>query len=326
VGPGDEVIVAPFTYIATIDAILLSYALPVFADSDLKTFQIDPDDIERRITEHTRAILPVHLLGGAANMDKILAVAEKHKLPVIEDACQAHMVEWRGKKLGTLGTIGCFSFQESKNLPAGEAGALVSNDADLIAKAYSFRDFGRDPKHTNSYLIRGTKYRSSDFAAAVLMAQLTRFDDLCLTREKNGAYLREEIKKIPGILPQENYPGLTRHNHYFFGFRYDQAQFSGLSISRFVEAINAEGIPVGPVYPPMNKEPYVEDNLKSRGFRTVFSAERLDRYRKQNHCPHNDELCATSLCIFQNTLLGTKSDVDDIVEAFHKVHKNAASL
>ena len=135
IGPGDEVLVSPYTYIATIDAILLCYALPVFVDSDIKTFQMDPDDIEFRITEHTRAILPVHIFGAPANLDKILAIANKRDLPVIEDACQGHMAEWRGKKLGTLGSIGCFSFQESKNLPGGEAGTLVSNNQDLIILA-----------------------------------------------------------------------------------------------------------------------------------------------------------------------------------------------
>ena len=325
VGPGDEVLVSPFTYIATIDAILLCYALPVFVDSDVKTFQLDPDDIEHRITAHTRAILPVHILGASADLDRILAIAKKHNLPVIEDACQGHMAEWRGKKLGTLGTVGCFSFQESKNLPGGEAGAVVSDNEDLIAKAYMFRDFGRDPKN-GSYAVRGTKYRISDFAAAVLMAQLTRFDDLCARREKHAAYLQGELKKIPGIIPQEHYPECTRQNYYFFGFRYDQEHFKGASRSRVVEALEAEGIPVGPIYPPLNKEPFIEQNFGSRGFRAVFSKKRLDQYREQNHCPHNDELCATSLYLGQEMLIGTKKDVDDVVEAFSKVQKHAATL
>ncbi len=326
VGPGDEVVVSPFTYIATIDAILLCYALPVFADSDLKTFQIDADDIEHRITPHTRAILPVHILGAPANLDKILSLAKKHDLPVVEDACQAHMAEWRGKKLGTLGTIGCFSFQESKNLPGGEAGALVSDREDLIAKAYMFRDFGRDPKGGGSYAFRGTKYRISDFAAAVLMAQLARFDEVCTKREKLAAYLREELKKLPGLLPQEHYPESTRQNYYCFGLRYEHAHFRGVSRSKVIEALKAEGIPVSSIYTPLNKEPTIEYNLQSRGFRAVFSKDRLDEYRKQNHCPQNDELCATSLYLPQETLIGAKSDVDDVLEAFHKVQKNAEAL
>ena len=326
IGPGDEVLVSPFTYIATIDAIMLSYALPVFVDSDVRTFQLDPDDLEHRISEHTRAILPVHILGAPAHMDKILAIAQKHHLPVIEDACQGHLAEWRGKKLGSLGTVGCFSFQESKVLPGGEAGALVSNDQDLIAKAYVFRDFGHDPKRDGHYATRGTKYRISDFAAAVLMAQLTRLESVCATREKHAAYLREELKKIPGVMPQEHYPESTRQNYYFFGLRYNPEHFSGIPRERLMAALQAEGIPVSSIYPPLNKEPFIEQSLNSRGFRAVFSKERLAKYREQNHCPHNDELCATSLSLSHETLLGTKQDVEDIVEAMAKVHANAAMV
>jgi perosamine synthetase len=325
VGPGDEVIVSPFTYIATIDAIMLCYALPVFADSDLRTFQIDPDDIEHRITEHTRAILPVHILGAPANLDKILAIAGKHHLPVIEDACQGHMAEWRGKRVGTLGKVGCFSFQESKNLPGGEAGAIVSDDEDLIERAYMFRDFGHDPKK-QSYALRGTKYRISDFAAAVLMAQLTRFDELCTRRETHAGYLRAELKNTPGIIPQEHYPESTRQNYYCFGLRYDAEHFHGALRAKVIEALSAEGIPVTAIYPPLNKEPFIEQNLSLRGFKVAFSAERLENYRRQNHLPQNDQLCATSLYLPQEPLIGNKSDLDDVLEAFNKVQKNASRL
>lgn len=326
VGPGDEVLVAPFTYIATIDAILLCYALPVFVDSDLRTFQMNPEDIERRITEHTRAILPVHILGAPAHMDKILAIAKKHNLPVIEDACQSHTAEWRGKRAGTLGAVGCFSFQESKVLPGGEAGALVSDDPELIAQGYIFRDFGRDPKRRNSFVVRGTKYRISDFAAAVLMAQMKGFEDICTVRESNAAYLRQELKKVPGIAVQEHYPESTRQTYYCFGLRYDAASFNGVPRPRLMQALRAEGIPVGGLTPPLNREPYLEETLNSRGYRKIFSKERLDRYRDQNHCPQNDELCATHVILSHYTLMGTRSDVDDIVEAFAKVQKNAAML
>lgn len=325
IGPGDEVLVAPFTYIATIDAIMLSYALPVFVDTDLKTFQMDPADIEHRITEHTRAILPVHILGGAANMDEILAIARRHKLPVIEDACQGQLAEWRRKKLGTLGTIGCFSFQESKIIPGGEAGAFVSADQELIDKAYCFRDFGNDEKGKRGYFMRGTKYRISDFAAAVLMAQLTRLDDVCATREKHAAYLRDELRQVPGLMPQERYAQATRHNYYVFGLRYDPEHFNGLTRAKFIKAMHAEGIPIGGIYPPLNKEPFLEASLNSRHYQGSFSKERLDRYREQNRCPNNDKLCATCLSISHEVLIGTQSDVDDVLEACAKVQKYSAT-
>jgi dTDP-4-amino-4,6-dideoxygalactose transaminase len=258
-------------------------------------------------------------------MDKILAIAEKHHLPVIEDACQGHLAEWGGKKLGALGTVGCFSFQESKILPGGEAGALVSNQADLIAKAYMFRDFGSDPQ-AGGYKIRGTKYRISDFAAAILMAQLTRLDEVSATREKHAAYLCGELKKVPGVMPQEHYQESTRQNYYCFGLRCDKTQFHGASRGAILKALKAEGIPISAGYPPLNKEPFLENNLNSRGFRAVYALARLDMYRKNNHCPHNDELCATGMLMGQEVLIGAKSDVDDVVEAFAKVQRNAAEL
>lgn len=325
VGPGDEVITSPYTYIATIDAIMMGYSLPVFADSDVKTFQIDPDDIERRITPHTRAIMPVHIYGAPSNLDKVLAIGKKHNIPVVEDACQAHQAEWKGKKVGTWGTIGCFSFQETKVLPGGEAGALVSDGEELIAKAYRFRNFGGDPK-THHYETRGFKYRISDFAAAVLMGQLERYEDLCAKREKHAAYLLAEMKNIPGFFAQENYPESTRQNHYCFGVRFDPEHFQNQPREKVVAALKAEGIMAAAGYNPLNKEPFLERSLDSRGFRAVFSQERLDKYRRENHLPQNDRLCATAFLLEQNMLIGEKSDVDDILEAFNKVQKNAAAL
>jgi perosamine synthetase len=325
VGPGDEVIVSPYTYIATIDAILLTYTLPVFADTDLKTFQIDPDDIEHRITEHTRAILPAHMFGASVHLDKILAIGKKHNSPVIEDACQGHGTEWKGQHVGTFGVMGCFSFQETKNLPGGEAGALVSNDEDLIAKAYMVRNFGLDPK-THRYAMRGMKYRISDFPAAVLMAQFGRYDELCVKREKHAAYLRAELSKFPGMFVQENYPESTRQNYYCTGLRYDQDHFKGVPRAKVVRALEAEGVIAINGYPPLNKEPYLEQSLNLRSFKTVFSEERLNRYRAQNNLPQNDKLCETGLYLAQNMLIGEKSDVDDVLEAFNKVQKNAGTL
>ena len=324
--PGDEVLVAPFSFIADVAAILLCYALPVFVDSDLKTFMMDPDDIEHRITENTRAIMPCHILGAPPDMDRINAIARKHNLPVVEDAAQAHTTRYKGKKAGTLGTIGCFSFQETKVLPGGEAGAMVSNDADLISKGYIFRDWGRPPKQGETFVTRGTKYRISDFAAAILMAQVTRFEDICLIREKNAAYLNQELRKVPGIMPQEFCPGAERSSYYNYGLRFSKEHFSGISQQKFIKAMSAEGIPVASSSPALNREPYLERQLNSRGFQRIFSPERLARYREQNVLPRNDELTETHLVMPHEVLMGTKADTDSIVEAFAKVQKNAAKL
>ena len=326
IGPGDEVLVSPYTYIATIQAIMMAHSLPVFVDTDLATFMMNPADIEHRINENTRAILPVHIFGNASNMDEILPIAQKHNLHVVEDACQGQLVEWNGKKLGTLGTIGCFSFQESKIIPGGEAGALVSNHPELIEKAYCFRDFGNDQKGHQGYVMRGFKYRISDFAAAVLMAQLTRLDAMRARREEHAAYLTEGLKKIPGLMVQESYPQCSHRNYYVFGLRFDPDQFSGMTRIKFIEAMHAEGVPVGAGQgPPIYNQPFIDKCLGSRGFRKVFPQERLERYRAEIQCPTNDKLCATSMDFGQEVLIGTKSDVDDVLQAAAKVQKYAAT-
>src|SRR5512140_1345465 len=143
VDAGDEVITSPYTFIATYNSILTHKALPVFADTDPKTLTMDPASIESRITERTRAIVPVHIFGMACDMDPILAVARKHNLVVVEDACQAWLAEYKGRKCGTLGDLGCFSFQESKHIPSGEGGAITSMSEDLIDKGDSFHNCGR---------------------------------------------------------------------------------------------------------------------------------------------------------------------------------------
>ena len=146
IGPGDEVIVPPYTFIATINAVLLQYALPVFVDTDPETFQIDARKIEAAITERTAAIMPVHLGGNVADMDAILEVARKHKLPVIEDACQAHLAEWqRQEGRARWGATGCFSFQVTKNLSSGEGGAILTADAELAERCYAFQNNNRGP-------------------------------------------------------------------------------------------------------------------------------------------------------------------------------------
>jgi perosamine synthetase len=174
--------------------------------------------------------------------------------------------------------------------------------------------------------MRGTKYRISEFAAAILMAQITHFEDVCLVRERNAVYLKEQLSKVPGIMPQEFYPGTERVSYYNFGLRFSKDHFRGISQEKLIKAMSAEGIPVGSSTSPLNREPYLERQLNSRGYQRIFSKERLARYREQNVLPRNDELCANHLVMPHEVLMGTKADTDTIVEAFAKVQKNAAKL
>jgi perosamine synthetase len=329
VGPGDEVIVPPYTFVATVNAVLLMHALPVFVDTDLDTFQIDARKVERAITDKTRVIMPVHLGGSVADLDTIGEVARKRSVILLEDACQAHLAEWRGRKVGTYGRAGCFSFQASKNLNSGEGGAILTPDEDLVEACFRFHNNSRGRRNTGadfSYRNTGANLRMTEFQAALLLAQMTRLEEQSRTREQNASHLTSLLKQIPGITPAKMYEGCTRNAYHLYMFRYDAAQFSGLSRAAFLKALGAEGIPASGGYSPLNKEPFLEDALSSRGFGTIYSKARLDAWRAQNACPQNDRLCTEAVWLTQTMLLGPRRDMADIAEAVRKVQAHAAQL
>ena len=327
IGPGDEVIVPPYTFVATVNVVLLQYALPIFVDTDRETFQIDARKIEAAITERTRCIIPVHLGGNSADLDTILTLAKKHRLPVIEDACQAHLAEWRGKKLGTWGDAGCFSFQVSKNLCAGEGGAVISDNSSLMDRCFSFHSNGAHRNGSSLHYARsGTNVRMTEFQGALLLQQMTRLDEQSRRREKNAAYLSEQLRQIPGIQPAKSYAGCTRNAYHLYMFRYDKNQFAGLSKDSFLAALRAEGIPCSSGYLPLNQEPFLRESLLSRSFLAVHPRDRVDRYFKDNSCPENDRLCQEAVWLFQTMLLGTPNDMDQIADAIRKLQHHANEL
>lgn len=326
VGPGDEVIVPTNTFIATAQVPFNLFALAVFVDSDPDTFMINTDLIEERISERTRAILPVHIGGGAADMDRIMAISKKYNIPVVEDACQAHMGEWRNKKLGSIGHLGCFSFQAGKSLTCGEGGAIIGDDEALMDRCIAYKNNGRDPKK-KGIIYTGSNYRMTPFQVAVVTGQLRHLEEQTRLREKNAAYLEELFKDIPGITQCKKYPGQTRRAYYGYGMLYNKEQFNGLPRNKFTRAMRAEGIPIRGGCDTLNKDKFVEVYLNSRPFQTQFSKERLTQYRKENHCPANDIIDAeTGLRFGQQVFLGTKKDMDDIAAALVKIRKNAAAL
>jgi perosamine synthetase len=327
VGPGDEVIVPPYTFVATINAVLMHHALPVFVDTDPETFQIDARKLESALTERTTCIIPVHLGGSAADLDTILAVAGKHKIPVIEDACQAHLAEWRTKKVGTLGDLGCFSFQASKNLNSGEGGAILSNNEKLFEACRSFHNNGRSaPGAGFAYSRNGANLRMTEFQAALLLQQFSRLEKQSQTREQNATYLTSLLREIPGISPAKMYEGCTRNAYHLCMFRYDQAAFGGLPRAKFLQAVEAEGIPCSGGYQPLYREPFLKNTLQSRPFQAIYPSKRVSTYLESIDCPANDKLCESAVWLTQTTLLGPRSDMDEIADAVRKVHKNAGKL
>lgn len=330
---GDEVLVPPYTFISTVQAILMNGAMPIFVDIDPETYQIDPAKIEAKITPRTKAILPVHILGMPADMPRIMEIAKKHNLLVVEDACQAPLTEINNQKVGTIGHAGCFSFQNSKNIPIGEGGAVVSNDEAFIDRCFSFQNLGL-PYGTavgtfNAGSVRiGTKVRLTEYQAAIGLAQLQRLDEQTTIRENNAAYLKSKIENIPGIVPYKTYDSATRISFHLFSFRYKKEFFQGLSRNAFMQALRAEGVPCSGGYTPLNKQEFLKEAFASKNYKRMYHKDMLDynKYMAQNQCPENDLLCTEAVWFTQNLLLGSKEDMDSIASAITKIHANAAEV
>jgi perosamine synthetase len=329
VDAGDEVIVSPFTFIASYNAILFHKALPVLADTDPATLTMDPASIESRITERTRAVMPVHIYGMPCDMDPIMAIARKHRLAVIEDACQAWLAEYRGNKCGTIGDLGCFSFQNSKHLPSGEGGAITGNRDDLIDRAGSFHDCGRpygDFKGARPNFTRGGNFRMQHFQAAMLLQQLDKLGEDTVRRRENAARLSASLKEIPGILPAR-LPENSQAVWHLYPFRYDADKFHGLPREKFIKAMRAEGIPCLPGYQEQYFDGLLDEAIASRGFKRLFSARRLKEYRNSfQELKGNRQVCATTLAMTQNLLLAEPTNIDHIGEAIRKIQAHGAEL
>ena len=329
VGPKDEVLVPPYTFIATINVVLLQHALPVFVDTDRETFQMDATKIEAAVTPNTRTIMPVHLGGASADMDAILALAGKHNLSVVEDACQSHLAEWKGRPVSTLGDAGCFSFQASKNLNCGEGGALLTNSDALIARAERFHSNGKSFEKSSTPLphaINGCNVRMTEFQAALLISQMERLETQARLRESNADYLTGMLHEIDGIEPARMYKGCTRNAYHLYMFRYSPESFAGLPRAQFLKALRAEGVGCSSGYTPLNKNPFLKHTFESRAFKKIYSAKEIDRWFERNHMPENDRLCEEAVWFTQSTLLSDRADMEQIASAIRKVQKFAAEL
>ena len=328
VDAGDEVIASPYTFIATYQTILVHKALPVFADTDPATLTMDPASIESRITERTRAIVPVHIYGMPCDMDPINAIAKKHKLAVVEDACQAWLAEYKGRKCGTLGDLGCFSFQESKHIPSGEGGAVTGNSDELLDRCQAVHNCGRafGTFKGSGCFTRGTNFRMKHYQAAILLQQFDKLVKETERRRENADHLTAGLKEIPGIQPVR-LPENSRAVWHLYAFRYDAAQFHGLPRNKFIKALHAEGIPCGGGYHEQYNDGLLDEAINSRGFKRLFTAERLKAYRDSfQELKGNKQACETTLGLFQTLLLADRSDMDHIIEAIRKTHAHSAAL
>ncbi len=326
IGPGDEVIVAPYTFIATVNVILARHALPVFVDTDIETFQIDARKIAAAITDRTRLIVPVHLGGSVVDMDTVMSAAAPRSIPVLEDACQSHLAQWKGRHVGSIGTAGCFSFQASKNLNSGEGGALITSDAGLAERAYAFHNNSRGQGPDAGYAAPGLNLRLTEFQAALLSAQMTRLETQSRQRETNAAYLTQQLAQIPGITPAKMYPGVTRNAYHLYMFRYDPSGFAGLPRAAFLKALRAEGVPASGGYAPLNRERFLASTFATRGYRRIYGEATLREWADRNQTPQNDRLCEQAVWLTQAMLLGPRDDMDQIVEAVRRIQQHAGDI
>ena len=326
IGAGDEVITSPYTDPGTIASILVARALPVLADLDRESYQLDPDEVERRITENTKAIMPVHIAGQPCNMGRIMEIAKKHNLKVIEDGCQSHLAEFKGKKLGTIGDLGCTSFQSSKTISCGEGGAIVGNDAELMEKCRPVHNHGSGP---NGTVVAGPKYRMNEFEGAVLLGQWPGVQERFERRNENAAYLKSQLKGFKGIVPQKLYEGTESGAYYVYLMSYHKEHFDGVDRITFIRALRAEGISLSPyIGRGLHHDPWMENITNLRVYKEMFTKERLQKYLEDRSCPNCDKVCQEEAVGFHASgrLLGTKEDMDDIVNAIFKVHENRDQL
>ena len=311
---GDEVIIPAYTFIATASAVLMANAVPVFVDIDEKTLNIDSDLIEATITNKTKAIMPVHIAGNPANMDKICAIGKQYGIATVEDAAQAHGAEWKGKKVGAIGKGGIFSFQTSKNMSAGEGGAIITNDDDFKEACFSYHNCGRvsgGEWYEHQHL--GGNFRLNALAASMLIPQLDSIGADMDLRDKNKKFLDDVLGEIDGIELVGSYEQTTRSAQHLYIVKYKKEAFNGIHRDVFFKAMQAEGVYTYAGYSPLYREKlFVTDPdeypwLKDQDYASLS-------------LPVTERICDDeSVWLQQRYLLGNDEDSQDIIDAFKKV-------
>lgn len=330
---GDEVITTPLTWAASATCVLRAGGVPVFVDVEPENFNLDPDLIEAALTPRTRAILPVHLAGYPAQMDKIMMIAHKHGLAVIEDCAQAHGTSFHGKKVGSFGELGCFSFQNSKVMAAGEGGLICTNDKSYWEKCHSYKDCGR-VRDNGGYLdfeeafVQGNwgfgwNYRLTELQAGILLAQMERLEPHQRTRFRNAEWLSGQLGEVDGIHPAPLHPG---QNIWRYLISYDAPGFDGVPLDRFIAAVRAEGVPLQhfplrPVYREGLFRGYILKSAWAPGL--LVNPRRYDDV----YLPVAERAFAEQIAFLRHSvLLGSERDMQDIVTAIVKVREHAAEL
>jgi dTDP-4-amino-4,6-dideoxygalactose transaminase len=323
---GDEVIVPAYTWDGTAVAVLQAGAVPVFADVNPDTYCLDPKAVQAAITPRTRAIMPVHMAMRFADMAALLAIARQHKLVVIEDCAHAHGGQFQGRGAGAAGDAGCFSFQESKLMTAGEGGIVITNELSCYEALQSIINCGR-PSLTDQFEIKvlGANYRMTELQAALLIGQLEMWPEFCEQRTRNAALLSKALSTLPQLRPLPPQVGLTRETIYNYVFQYRPTE-PAPSRDLFVAALDAEGIPCdGRFYEPVYRSDLFYAKPENCP-QLVLNREAPMDYSKC-FCPVSERASyQEAVWLPQFLLLGDDSDVQDVIRAIEKVTSASAEL
>lgn len=339
IGLGDEVIVPGLTWQATAAAVLDVNALPILTDVCEETWCLDPAAVEAALTPRTRAIIPVHLYGSFVDMDEIARIARSRGLRVIEDCAHKHGAVWDGKRAGSLGDIGSFSFQLSKLMTAGEGGALTTDDPELHARLDALRNCGRRPEpevgedagsgaygHEGRFIQSGN-YRLTDLQAAILLESLARLPEQTARRDTNALHLNHRLEELPGVTPMRRDPREEVEAYFNFAFRYRREEFRDLPVETFRAALGAElGLSVEACYEPLTDcELYTPHTKPARHRLSPEYWERIDPARFDlPRCRRAFE--EESVCFHFAPLMGSTEDMDEIAGAIEKVYRGADEL
>ncbi|NLG14818.1 MAG: DegT/DnrJ/EryC1/StrS family aminotransferase [Lentisphaerae bacterium] len=305
IGRGDEVIVSPYTFSATVSAIAHVGAMPVFADVDERTGNIDAESVARHITAKTKAVMAIHVCGYPCDMDALKAVTSEHGLMLIEDCAHAHGSSWRNNMCGSIGDAAGFSFQNSKVLPAGEGGIITTGNEDLFERCWHFHHAGRA---SGGKTLMGTNGRMAEWEAAVLDAQLDKLPEQCAHRQKSIRAIMQGMADLPGIILPPEDPRVTALSGYLFQF-----QWKGRNASRneFVNALQAEGIPCSTGYVPLNHMGMMQD--------PAFEKAIGRKFEQNDALAAAEELSKTAVWFTNNVLLADAEIIDKVVQAVRKV-------
>ena len=317
IGYGDEVILPPYTFVATLSSILFAGATPVFADIDEGTYNLSHETLGEKITEKTRAIIAVAVAGCPPKLDELSAIAKKHGVKLIIDAAQAVGAVWNGKNICAWGDAASVSCQNSKNLTSGEGGIITTNDDVLAGKIALLLNGG---KKDGQYISAAQDHNISELQAAVLLSQYEKLEKEMYLREKNAAYLAGRLKDLPFASPAEYDPRIGRHAYHLFLIRLDPEVLAsrGLDRSTFLNALNAEGIPLCAGYSPLYSFPCVTAPETERIIGTKIDVTPLPNAEKAGY--------EAGTWLYQACLLGTRKDMDDIADAMRKVWEHADEL